>query len=85
MTEPRQCGTCGAIGMERAVRAVSRDFQGQMLTIPAVDGWHCPVCGEVEFVSPEEASRFFAAAQATQRESLQAQAQSIPPSANVWG
>ncbi len=77
MIEPRQCGTCGTAGMERAIRSVSRDFQGQVLTIPEVDGWHCPACGEVEFAAPEDASRFFAAAQAAQRESLQAQARSI--------
>jgi len=77
MIEQRQCGSCGTNGMERAVRDVSRDFQGQTLTIPAVDGWHCPACGEVEFADGEEASRFFAAAQAAQQEAARQQAQTI--------
>jgi HTH-type transcriptional regulator/antitoxin MqsA len=63
--------------MERAIRDVNRDFQGQTLTIPAVDGWHCPNCGEVEFASREEAERFFAVAQASQEEATQLQAEAI--------
>jgi HTH-type transcriptional regulator/antitoxin MqsA len=63
--------------MERAVRDVAREFQGQNLTISAVDGWHCPACGEVEFADGVEASRFFAAAQAAQDETMRRQAQAI--------
>lgn len=77
MTEQRSCGSCGAAGMQRAVRDVARDFQGQSLTIKAVDGWHCPACGEVEFSGAEEASRFFAAAQAAQAEAIRNQAETI--------
>ncbi|MEI7993864.1 MAG: type II TA system antitoxin MqsA family protein, partial [Methylococcaceae bacterium] len=77
MIKQRQCGSCGTIGMERAIRGVKRDFQGQMLTIPAVDGWHCLNCEEVEFVNSEEAERFFAAAQASQEEALRQQAEAI--------
>ena len=85
MNERRQCGSCGAFGMERGIRDVSRDFQGQALTLSAVDGWHCPTCGEVEFASSEEASRFFAAAQAAQAESIRQQAQSIRAIRNRLG
>ncbi|MGZ8218030.1 YgiT-type zinc finger protein [Methylomagnum sp.] len=70
MTEPRLCGSCGTAGMERAIRDVTRDFQGQAITtIPMVDGWHCPACGEVEFATREDASAFFAMAQATMQAS----------------
>lgn len=85
MTEQRQCGACGALGMEHTVRDVARDFQGQSLTIPAVDGWHCPVCGEVEFASQAEASRFFAAAKACQQQAIESQAKSIRAIRNRLG
>lgn len=77
MIEQRLCGSCGMTGMERTIRDVQRDFQGQMLTIQAVDGWHCPHCGEVEFATVEEAERFFATAQALQQEALRQQAEAI--------
>ena len=77
MNEQRQCGSCGTTGMERAIRDVNRDFQGHTLTIPAVDGWHCPSCGDVEFASREEAEHFFAAVQATQKEATLRQADAI--------
>lgn len=77
MIEQHQCGSCGMTGMELAIRDVKRDFQGQMLTIPAVNGWHCPNCGEVEFATGEEAERFFVAAQAIQQEALRQQAEAI--------
>jgi len=85
MIEQRQCGSCGTSGMERAIRDVSRDFQGQMLTISAVDGWHCPNCGEVEFATRAESERFFAAAQAIQEEATRRQAEAIRAIRNRLG
>ena len=73
----RQCGSCGAGGMVRAVRDVSRDFRGQTVTIAAVDGWHCQTCGEVEFASKAEAKRFFAKAQKEQQAIIQSEAERV--------
>lgn len=73
----RQCGSCGAGGMVRAVRDVSHDFRGQVVTIAAVDGWHCPSCGEVEFASKAEAQRFFAEAQNAQQAIIQSEAERV--------
>lgn len=85
MTEPRQCGSCGMQGMERATRDVNCEFLGQQLTIPKVDGWHCPACGETEFATKEEASRFFALSQAAQAEAVRTQAQAIRAMRNRLG
>ena len=76
----RQCGSCGASGMVRAARDVSRDFRGQTVTIAAVDGWHCPVCGEVEFASEAAAKRFFAKAQKAQQAVIQSEAERV----RIW-
>jgi HTH-type transcriptional regulator/antitoxin MqsA len=73
----RQCGSCGAGGMVRAVRDVSRDFRGQTVTIAAVDGWHCATCGEVEFASKAEAKRFFAKAQNEQQAIIRSEAEKV--------
>jgi len=73
----RQCGSCGAAGMVRAVRDVARDFRGQTVTIAAVDGWHCPTCGEVEFASKAAAKRFFSKAQNEQQAIIQTEAERV--------
>ena len=73
----KQCGSCGAHGMVREVRDVSRDFRGQAVAIAAVDGWHCPACGEVEFVSKVAAKRFFTEAQARQQAIIQRDAERV--------
>jgi len=73
----RQCGSCGAGVMVRAVRDVSRDCRGQTATIAAVDGWHCPVCGEVEFASEAAAKRFFSKAQKAQQTIIRSEAERV--------
>jgi HTH-type transcriptional regulator / antitoxin MqsA len=73
----RRCGSCGTVGMVRSVRDVTREFRGQGIAIHQVDGWHCPACGEVEFASRAEASRFFAEAHAAQQAVIRSQAERI--------
>lgn len=73
----RQCGSCGASGMVRAVRDISRDFRGQTVTIAAVDGCHCPTCGEVEFASQADAKLFFAQVQNEQQVIIQSEAERV--------
>ncbi len=59
--------------MVRAVREVSRDFRGHLVTIAAVDGWHCPTCGGVEFAS----KAFFARAQSEQQAIIRSDAERV--------
>lgn len=73
----RQCSSCGADGMVRAVRDVTRDFRGHTVTIVAVDGWHCPSCGEVEFADKTAAERFFTEAQKEQQAIIQSEAERV--------
>ena len=73
----RQCGSCGAGGMVHAVRDVARDFRGHAVTISAVDGWHCPSCGEVEFASEATAQLFFARAKNEQQTIIQSEAKRV--------
>lgn len=63
--------------MVRAVRDVARDFRGQTVTIAAVDGWHCPTCGEVEFASKATAKHFFAKVQNEQQTIIQSEAERV--------
>ena len=73
----RQCGSCGAGGMVRAARDVSRDFRGRMVSIAAVDGWHCPSCGEVELASEAAARRFLADVRKAQQSIVQSDAECV--------
>lgn len=29
------------------------EYRGESITVPTVDGWHCPRCGEIEFAGGE--------------------------------
>ena len=40
---------------------VTLEFGGRTLVVPKVKGWHCPVCGEIEFVGDDRAERYVAA------------------------
>lgn len=47
--------------MMRETRDKSYSYKGVALTVPGVEGWHCPECGETIFTSPEEGARYDAA------------------------
>jgi HTH-type transcriptional regulator/antitoxin MqsA len=60
---PRYCLQCddGTV-LERAVRDVHEDIDGVSYSVANVSGWHCPVCGEIEFAQNDDsASRVSAA------------------------
>lgn len=66
MRSPAYCPQCDD-GTELVLsrRALSFEYKGRTLTIPDVHGWHCPVCGECEFIEGEgEAERHSAAVDA---------------------
>ena len=54
----RVCLSCNKAGMTRTQRDVVARYQGFCTTVPAVNGWHCPHCGEVEFLDEDGSVRF---------------------------
>ena len=45
----KQCGSCGSKAMVRDIRDASRTYNGEIITVVAVDAWFCEGCGEIEF------------------------------------
>jgi len=56
--ETKQCGACGAVAMLATEKDLTNTYKGKKITVPAVRGWHCPACGECEFMEELEAERF---------------------------
>ena len=42
----KTCPTCGSKRIQRVVRDVTRQYEGQPYVVPAVEFYDCPVCGE---------------------------------------
>ena len=42
----KTCPTCGSDKVERVVRDITRTYQGQIYTVPMVEFYDCPNCGE---------------------------------------
>jgi HTH-type transcriptional regulator/antitoxin MqsA len=47
------CLNCEKADMVRGKKDKVIDYRGKRITIAAVDGWHCPACGECEFADGE--------------------------------
>jgi len=47
------CLNCEKADMVRGKKDKVVDYRGEKIRIAAVDGWHCPQCGECEFVYGE--------------------------------
>jgi HTH-type transcriptional regulator/antitoxin MqsA len=47
------CLSCEQADMVRTKKDCPIEYRGHFATIRAVDGWHCPACGEVEFAGKE--------------------------------
>ncbi|MFN0314432.1 MAG: type II toxin-antitoxin system MqsA family antitoxin [Burkholderiales bacterium] len=47
------CLNCENGDMVRTRKNARIEYRGHRATIRALDGWHCPECGEVEFVGSE--------------------------------
>lgn len=75
--DTRICSSCGHAEMTHGIADVTREFRGKQITVPAVAGWHCAACGEVEFDDGDAAMQFFQAAQNKQQALLLEQAKSI--------
>jgi len=49
------CLNCEKSDMVRGKKHCEITYRGHRATVRAVDGWHCPECGEVEFAGKEGA------------------------------
>ena len=42
----KTCPTCGSDNIKRVIRDLTRQFKGQPYTVPMVEFYECPNCGE---------------------------------------
>ena len=47
------CLSCEKGDMVRGKKDAVIEYRGHGATVRAVDGWHCPACGEIEFAGNE--------------------------------
>ena len=47
------CLNCEQADMVRRKKDTVIAYRGHQTTVRAIDGWHCPACGEVEFAGKE--------------------------------
>jgi HTH-type transcriptional regulator/antitoxin MqsA len=59
MRNPAFCLQCddGTL-LEHLTKDVSITIDDLSVIVPAVEGWHCPVCGEIEFTERESSQRY---------------------------
>ena len=76
-TTPRYCLQCddGTL-LVHGAKTVSGQIHGEPYTVENVAGWHCPVCGEVEF-DAGEGQRYNDALQAAQHKATERRAQAL--------
>ena len=65
------CLNCEKAEMVRGKKDKVVEYRGKQITIAAVDGWHCPACGECEFFRGE--GKRYAAAVERLREAIDKQ------------
>ncbi len=65
------CLNCEKADMVRGKKDKIVEYRGKQITVAAVDGWHCPVCGECEFARGE--GKRYAAAVEQLREAIDKQ------------
>ena len=52
------CLNCEQSDMELRTKDVIIELDGLTRVVPGVKGWHCPACGEIEFVGDDSAKRY---------------------------
>ena len=65
------CLNCEKADMVRGKQDKVVEYRGKQITVSAVDGWHCPACGESEFARGE--GKRYAAAVEQFREAIDRQ------------
>lgn len=78
MRTPPFCLQCddGTL-LENKTKDVIITIDDLTVTVPAVQGWHCPVCGEIEFTGRESSRRYSAALEALRKEANKKRAESL--------
>ena len=62
-TKKRFCLQCdNGTALEFGARDIRGDIDGVAYFVPAVQGWHCPVCGDIEFIQDDDSSERLSAA-----------------------
>lgn len=54
------CLNCEKGDMVRGKKNAIVEYRGHRATVRAIEGWHCPACGEIEFAG-KEGTRYVAA------------------------
>ncbi|MDR0736817.1 MAG: type II toxin-antitoxin system MqsA family antitoxin [Zoogloeaceae bacterium] len=62
--------------LEHRKKDMTETMGGMSMTVPAVSGWHCPVCGECE-LDPGEGARVAAALEELRRASIENRAREL--------
>lgn len=52
------CLNCEQSDMELRTKDVIIELDGLTRVVPGLKGWHCPACGEIEFVGDGSAKRY---------------------------
>lgn len=75
--EPKYCLQCDdGTELELTIKDVTVAAPGFTRVVPEVAGWHCPVCGEIEFVDKDGSGRHMKALKAVWEEARAAE--SVP-------
>ncbi|MDR3054047.1 MAG: type II toxin-antitoxin system MqsA family antitoxin [Zoogloeaceae bacterium] len=76
--KPRYCLQCddGAV-LELGVRDVTVHAESVTRVVPEIAGWHCPKCGEIEFIDRDSAERMDEALREAWEEARKGEADSI--------
>ena len=76
-TDPRYCLQCddGTL-LVHGAKDLSGEVDGQSFIVKNIAGWHCPVCGEVEF-DKGEGERYNTALEAARHQATEQRAQAL--------
>lgn len=78
MRKPAYCLQCddGTL-LANQTKDVSISVNGCTTVVPAVSGWHCPVCGEIEFTQRASSNRYNKALAALHKAADKQRAESV--------
>lgn len=76
--KPRYCLQCDdGTQLELKIKDVTVQAHGAARVVPEVAGWHCPQCGEVEFIDQDSSERHMVALNAVWAEVREPEAVSL--------
>jgi len=71
--KPRPCLQCDdGTMLEYGMRHIVETLDGELIHVPDVEGWHCPVCGEIEFARDNDGADRYSQALDAIREKVEA-------------